>query len=36
MKWLDGGDTYTNNAKATLEAFRALAEDVRSGRQIKG
>ena len=36
-KWLDSkADTYANTAKATLEAFRALADDVRGGRQIKG
>ncbi len=37
VKWLDArSDTYANTAKATLEAFKALADDVRSGRQIKG
>jgi 3-methyl-2-oxobutanoate hydroxymethyltransferase len=36
-KWLDGkGDTYFNTAKASLEAFRTLIDDVRAGRQIKG
>lgn len=37
LKWLDSkSDTYANTSKATLEAFKALADDVRSGRQIKG
>jgi 3-methyl-2-oxobutanoate hydroxymethyltransferase len=36
-KWLESKtDTYVNTARLSLEAFRALAEDVRSGRQIKG
>jgi 3-methyl-2-oxobutanoate hydroxymethyltransferase len=36
-KWLDSKtDTYVNTAKASLEAFKALIDDVRSGRQIKG
>jgi 3-methyl-2-oxobutanoate hydroxymethyltransferase len=36
-KWLEAKtDTYVNTAKLSLEAFRALAEDVRAGRQIKG
>jgi 3-methyl-2-oxobutanoate hydroxymethyltransferase len=36
-KWLDSKtDTYVNTAKLSLEAFKALAEDVRAGRQIKG
>ena len=36
-KWIDSKtDTYTNTAKASLEAFKALAEDARGGRQIKG
>lgn len=36
-KWLDSKtDTYVNTAKLSLEAFKALADDVRSGRQIKG
>jgi 3-methyl-2-oxobutanoate hydroxymethyltransferase len=36
-KWLDSKtETYTNTAKATLEAFTALIDDVRNGRQIKG
>ena len=36
-KWLDSdGETYVNTAKLSLDAFRALIEDVRSGRQIKG
>jgi 3-methyl-2-oxobutanoate hydroxymethyltransferase len=36
-KWLDSKtDTYVNTAKLSFEAFRALADDVRAGRQIKG
>src|SRR5215471_17461204 len=36
-KWIDSSDeTYANAAKLSLEAFSALAEDVRAGRQIKG
>jgi 3-methyl-2-oxobutanoate hydroxymethyltransferase len=36
-KWLDSEtDTYTNVAKASLEAFQALIADARAGRQIKG
>jgi len=36
-KWLDSKtDTYTNTAKAALEAFTALIADARAGRQIKG
>src|SRR5262249_53436651 len=36
-KWIDSTtETYGNAAKLSLEAFRALIEDVRSGRQIKG
>jgi 3-methyl-2-oxobutanoate hydroxymethyltransferase len=36
-KWIDAKtETYANTAKLTLDAFRALIEDVRSGRQIKG
>jgi 3-methyl-2-oxobutanoate hydroxymethyltransferase len=36
-KWLDSKtETYGNAAKLSLEAFSALIEDVRSGRQIKG
>ena len=36
-KWLDSdAETYVNTAKLSLGAFRALIEDVRSGRQIKG
>jgi 3-methyl-2-oxobutanoate hydroxymethyltransferase len=36
-KWLEAKtDTYVNTAKLSLEAFKALADDVRSGRQIKG
>jgi 3-methyl-2-oxobutanoate hydroxymethyltransferase len=36
-KWIDAkNETYGNAAKLSLEAFRALIDDVRSGRQIKG
>jgi 3-methyl-2-oxobutanoate hydroxymethyltransferase len=36
-KWLDAKDeSYGNAAKLSLDAFRALIDDVRSGRQIKG
>ena len=36
-KWLESKtDTYVNTAKLSVEAFKALADDVRSGRQIKG
>ena len=36
-KWIDAGsETYANTAKLSLDAFRALIDDVRSGRQIKG
>ena len=36
-KWLDPKtETYTNTAKAALEAFSALIADARAGRQIKG
>src|SRR5712671_7133405 len=36
-KWIDSKtDTYTNTAKASLEAFSALIADVRAARQIKG
>jgi 3-methyl-2-oxobutanoate hydroxymethyltransferase len=36
-KWIDSKtDTYTNTAKAALEAFAALIADARAGRQIKG
>jgi 3-methyl-2-oxobutanoate hydroxymethyltransferase len=36
-KWLDAKtETYANTAKAALEAFTALIDDVRAGRQIKG
>jgi len=36
-KWLDAKtETYANVAKASLQAFSALIEDVRAGRQIKG
>jgi 3-methyl-2-oxobutanoate hydroxymethyltransferase len=36
-KWLDSpAETYVNTAKLSLDAFTALVEDVRAGRQIKG
>ena len=36
-KWIDSKvDTYTNTAKASLDAFTSLIGDVRAGRQIKG
>jgi 3-methyl-2-oxobutanoate hydroxymethyltransferase len=36
-KWLDSSaDTYVNTAKLALDAFKALIEDARAGRQIKG
>ena len=36
-KWLESKtETYVNTARLSLEAFKALADDVRSGRQIKG
>jgi 3-methyl-2-oxobutanoate hydroxymethyltransferase len=36
-KWLDARtEPYTNTAKLSLQAFTALVDDVRSGRQIKG
>ena len=36
-KWLDStAETYANTARLSLQAFAALAEDVRAGRQIKG
>ena len=36
-KWLDATtDTYTNTAKAALDAFTALIADARAGRQIRG
>jgi 3-methyl-2-oxobutanoate hydroxymethyltransferase len=36
-RWLDAKtETYGNTAKLALDAFRALIDDVRSGRQIKG
>ncbi len=36
-KWIDAkGGTYGNTAKLALDAFGALIDDVRSGRQIKG
>ena len=36
-KWIDArSETYGNAAKLALDAFHALIDDVRSGRQIKG
>ncbi len=36
-KWLESeADTYVNTAKLSLAAFKALIDDVRAGRQIKG
>lgn len=36
-RWIDSKtETYVNTAKLALQAFTALAEDVRAGRQIKG
>jgi 3-methyl-2-oxobutanoate hydroxymethyltransferase len=36
-RWIDAEtETYTNTAKAALNAFAALIDDVRAGRQIKG
>ena len=36
-KWIDSKtETYVNTAKLSLQAFTALCEDVRAGRQIKG
>jgi 3-methyl-2-oxobutanoate hydroxymethyltransferase len=36
-KWIDSkAETYVNTAKLSLQAFTALVEDVRAGRQIKG
>ena len=36
-KWIDSkAETYVNTARLSLQAFTALAEDVRAGRQIKG
>jgi 3-methyl-2-oxobutanoate hydroxymethyltransferase len=36
-KWLDAkAETYVNTAKASLDAFTRLIDDVRSARQIKG
>jgi 3-methyl-2-oxobutanoate hydroxymethyltransferase len=35
--WIDARtETYGNTAKLSLDAFHALIDDVRSGRQIKG
>ena len=36
-RWIDAEtETYTNTAEAALNAFAALIDDVRAGRQIKG
>ena len=36
-KWLDSTtETYLNTARLSFDAFKALIDDVRSGRQIKG
>jgi 3-methyl-2-oxobutanoate hydroxymethyltransferase len=36
-KWIESKtETYANVAKITLDAFTALIDDVRAGRQIKG
>jgi 3-methyl-2-oxobutanoate hydroxymethyltransferase len=36
-KWIDSKtETYTNTARASLDAFTSLIADVRAGRQIKG
>jgi 3-methyl-2-oxobutanoate hydroxymethyltransferase len=36
-KWIESRtETYTNTAKASLAAFTALIDDVRSAKQIKG
>jgi len=36
-KWIDSkSETYVNTARLSLQAFTALVEDVRAGRQIKG
>jgi 3-methyl-2-oxobutanoate hydroxymethyltransferase len=36
-KWIDSKtETYVNTARLSLQAFTALVDDVRSGRQIKG
>lgn len=36
-KWIDSkAETYVNTARLSLQAFTALIDDVRSGRQIKG
>jgi len=36
-KWIDAKtETYGNAAKLSFDAFRALIDDVRSGRQIRG
>jgi 3-methyl-2-oxobutanoate hydroxymethyltransferase len=36
-KWIDAKtETYANVARTTLQAFTALIDDVRAGRQIKG
>ena len=37
VRWLDSKtETYVNTARLSLDAFAALAADVRAGRQIKG
>ena len=36
-KWLDAkAETYVNSAKLSLEAFKTLIDEVRTGKQIKG
>jgi 3-methyl-2-oxobutanoate hydroxymethyltransferase len=36
-KWIDAKtETYVNTARLSLQAFAALVDDVRAGRQIKG
>ena len=36
-KWLDAkSETYVNTAKLSLDAFKTLIDDVRTGKQIKG
>jgi 3-methyl-2-oxobutanoate hydroxymethyltransferase len=36
-RWIDADtETYANVARTSLDAFTALIEDVRAGRQIKG
>jgi len=37
VKWLDSKtETYVNTARLSFDAFTALVNDVRAGRQIKG